>query len=316
MQLSEAVEELLIATRVAGRSERTVQDYADKARRLVDYLGDKEVSQVTLSDLRRFVDHLGRQTSRFQSHPKREEKSGGLSPASVAAYVRVVRRLFSFLHEEGLVDQNPAQRLKVPKPPRDKPKAISSADFQALLAAIDADTAVGKRDRALVLLLADSGCRVGGLVGLEVEDVDLERSWMLLKEKGGKLRYGFFSDLTKHALFAWLEVRPSNRGNRLFVSLGTRSDTHLTDQGVREMLKRLKRKAGVKGPVNPHSFRHGFAREYLSNGGNLASLADTLGHSNVNVTWQAYAVFTTDELKAAHGRYSPVARLERNRVLS
>lgn len=315
MRLSEAVDELLIATRVAGRSERTVQDYAEKAARLVDFLGDKEIDQVTLSDLRRFVDHLGRRTSRFQNHPKREEQSGGLSPASVAAYIRVVRRLFSFLHEDGLIDQNPAQKLKVPKPPRGKPKAISSADFQALLAAIDVNTVVGKRDRAVILLLADSGCRVGGLVGLEVEDIDLERCRMLLKEKGGKLRSGFFSDLTKRALVAWLEVRPDNRGNRLFVSLGTRSDAHLTDQGVREMLKRLKRKAGVKGPVNPHSFRHGFAREYLSNGGNLASLADTLGHSNVNVTWQAYAIFTTDELKAAHERYSPVACLERSSVI-
>lgn len=315
MKVSEAIDELLIATRVAGRSERTVQDYADKAARLVDFLGDKEIDQVTLSDLRRFVDHLGRQTSRFQDHPKRAEKPGGLSPASVAAYVRVVRRLFSFLHEDDLIDQNPAQKLKVPKPPRGKPKAIASADFQALLSAIDADTAAGKRDRALILLLADSGCRVGGLVGLEVEDVDLERCRMLLKEKGGKLRQGFFSDLTKLALVAWLAVRPADRGDRLFVSLGTRSDGHLTDQGVREMLKRLKRRAGVKGPVNPHSFRHGFAREYLSNGGNLASLADTLGHSNVNVTWQAYAVFTTDELKAAHARYSPVACLERDGLL-
>ena len=315
MKVSEAIDELLIATRVAGRSERTVQDYADKAARLVDFLGDKEIDQVTLSDLRRFVDHLGRQTSRFQDHPKRAEKPGGLSPASVAAYVRVVRRLFSFLHEDDLIDQNPAQKLKVPKPPRGKPKAIASADFQTLLTAIDVDTVAGKRDQAVILLLADSGCRVGGLVGLKVEDIDLELCRMVLKEKGGKLRQGFFSDLTKRALVAWLAVRPANRGDRLFVSLGTRSDGHLTDQGVREMLKRLKRKAGVKGPVNPHSFRHGFAREYLSNGGNLASLADTLGHSDVSVTWQAYAIFTTDELKAAHTRYSPVAQLERSSVI-
>ena len=81
------------------------------------------------------------------------------------------------------------------------------------------------------------------------------------------------------------------------------------------MLKRLKRRTGVKGPVNPHSFRHGFARAYLSNGGNLASLADTLGHSDLSVTWQAYAIFTTDEFKTAHTRYSPVAQLERDGII-
>ena len=76
------------------------------------------------------------------------------------------------------------------------------------------------------------------------------------------------------------------------------------------MLKRMKRKAGVKGPVNPHSFRHGFAREYLTNGGNLASLADTMGHSDVSVTWQAYAIFSPDELQKSHARFSPVAQME------
>lgn len=81
------------------------------------------------------------------------------------------------------------------------------------------------------------------------------------------------------------------------------------------MLRRLKKKSGVTGPVNPHSFRHGFAREYLTNGGNLASLADTLGHSDVHVTWQNYGIFTIDELKAEHAKYSPVAQLERQGII-
>ena len=315
MRLSEAVEELLIATRAAGRSPRTTADYAEKAACLVDFLGDVEIDQVTLRDLRRFVDDLARRSSRYQDHPSRDEKAGGLSPASIAAYVRVIRRLFAFLTEEQLIDQNPAQRLKALKTPRGNPKAIAQADFQALLASIDADTIVGKRDRALILLLADSGCRVGGLVRLEVEDVDLEHCRVALREKGDKVRFGFFSDVTMRALASWLDVRPTDKGSGLFVNLGTRGDGQLTDEGVREMLKRLKRKSGVKGPVNPHSFRHGFAREYLTNGGNLASLADTLGHSDVRVTWASYAVFTFDELKAAHARYSPVAQLERDGVI-
>lgn len=315
MKLSEAIEELLIATRAAGRSERTVRDYDEKAARLVEFLGDVEIDQVTLGDLRRFVDGLGQRTTRFETHPNRDTVQGGLSPASVASHVRVVRRLFSFLAEEELLEKNPAQRLKVPKVPRGKPKAISRSDFQQLLTCIEADTQIGKRDRALLLLLADSGCRVGGLVRIDVEDVEADRCRVLLKEKGEKVRYGFFSELTKRAILDWLEVRPNDKGTRLFVSLGTRGEDHLTEQGVREMLRRLKKKSGVKGPVNPHSFRHGFAREYLFNGGNLASLADTLGHSDVHVTWQNYGIFTIDELKTEHAKYSPVAQLERQGII-
>jgi site-specific recombinase XerD len=168
--------------------------------------------------------------------------------------------------------------------------------------------AAGRSPRTTADYAEKAACLVEFLGDVEVEQVTL-------REKGDKVRYGFFSDLTRRALIAWLEVRPTDKGGGLFVNLGTRGDGQLTDQGVREMLKRLKRKSGVKGPVNPHSFRHGFAREYLTNGGNLASLADTLGHSDVKVTWASYAVFTFDELKAAHARYSPVARLERDGVI-
>ena len=65
-----------------------------------------------------------------------------------------------------------------------------------------------------------------------------------------------------------------------------------------------------RDPTNPHAWRHAFAREYLQNGGDLASLADYLGHSDVSVTHQAYAIFRTEELKAKHARLSPIAHLQ------
>ena len=92
--------------------------------------------------------------------------------------------------------------------------------------------------------------------------------------------------------------------------MGSTGADHLTTQGVREILRRLKGKVDVSGPINPHAWRHAFAREYLQNGGDLASLADYLGHSDVSVTHQAYAIFRTEELKAKHARLSPVAQLQ------
>jgi integrase/recombinase XerD len=97
----------------------------------------------------------------------------------------------------------------------------------------------------------------------------------------------------------------------LWANLGRRGSPWLTDEGVRQLLKRLKAKAGVTGPVNPHAFRHGFAREYLLNGGDLGTLADLLGHSDVQVTWQHYAIFRTAELQAKHDKHSPVALMGR-----
>lgn len=316
MQLSETVNELIVAAIADGRSQRTIDDYRQKLRPLVDFLGDKPVEEVTTADLRGYVAHLRTRSTRYDSHPNRNRVEGGLAPASVAGYLRALRRLFHFAEEEGWIKSNPAKAIRVQKPKRGEPKAISAQDFSSLLEAVRGDSANERRNRAMLLLLADSAARVGGLVRIRLVDLDLKQQTVYLVEKGEKGRYAFFSPLTGEAIKAWLEVRPADVSNYLFVNLGARYGEQMSTQTVSEVLRRLKEKVGVKGAINPHSFRHGFAREFLKNGGNLASLADIMGHSDISVTWQAYAVFTVDELKAAHARYSPVAQMERNGVLA
>jgi len=107
-------------------------------------------------------------------------------------------------------------------------------------------------------------------------------------------------------LRAWLLVRPGG-SDALFVNLST--GQALTESGVSQVLKRLKRRAGVRGRVNPHAFRHGFAREYLKNGGDLATLAKLLGHKDINTTTDFYAVFSEDELAELHEKFSPLRAL-------
>jgi site-specific recombinase XerD len=114
----------------------------------------------------------------------------------------------------------------------------------------------------------------------------------------------------RRALVAWLEVRPQDKGPWVFVGLTPKSK-QVNAHTVGKMLKRRGEQAGCSGPVNPHAFRHGFARSYLSAGGDLGTLLHILGHSSVAVTVEYYAVFTTDELQRQHAKHSPVGRLER-----
>lgn len=312
MLLSEAIEVLIIAVKADGRSDATVRDYRQKLGALERFLGERPVDEITVDDLRRFSADLHGRMSRFDDHPHRDEVPGGLAAASVAGYVRAVKRLFGFLAEEGKITRNPAERLNIPKLGRGEPKACRLEDFQKLLAATAGDSVVSRRDRALLLFLADTGCRVGGLCGLRLADVDLKRQIARLTEKGDKTRWAPFSEPTREALQAWLAVRPDAPTDRVFVTLGVRVATPwLSEDGVGEVLRRLKARCGIDGPVNPHSFRHAFAREYLQSGGDLGTLADLLGHSDVNVTWKFYAIFTGEELAAKHARHSPIARLHR-----
>lgn len=81
---------------------------------------------------------------------------------------------------------------------------------------------------------------------------------------------------------------------------------------VHSILKRLKEKAGITGRVNPHAFRHAFAREYLMNGGDIGILSTLLGHASQQLTRDVYAVFTIDELAKLHHKFSPIDRLTKD----
>jgi integrase/recombinase XerD len=83
----------------------------------------------------------------------------------------------------------------------------------------------------------------------------------------------------------------------------------MTRSSVIQVLRRIGKRAGVSGRVNPHPFRHAFAREFMLNGGDIIPMSQVLGHTQIAVTKQFYAVFCTEELKGEHDRFGPVSRL-------
>lgn len=283
MLLSQALQSFdLSLTGVA--SPKTREWYASILRSLIAFLGDVELSAVSLVDLRRWRVYLIK---------------SGLSIWTVHGYLRGVRRWFNWLVEEGELAASPAVRLALPRLPDEPPKGITDGDLALM---IRAGRLSGARDYALVLFLADTGCRVGGLCGLRVEDVDLDRKRAIVREKGaggnGKSRAVFYGEETALALAEWLSVRP-NQADRVFIGrLGP-----LTRSGVYQVLKRLASTAGVTGRWNPHAFRHGWARAALQNGADLATVSQIMGHSTVEVTARFYGRFAETELARAHARF-------------
>ncbi len=309
MKLADAIGALLLATQADGRSPRTVSDYVRKLRPLTEFLGNVEVETVTPDDLRRYVVSLQNQTTRWVEHPKLEAQTGPLSDFSIAGYVRAAKRLFNFLEDERLIDYNPARRIRNPQPKVKIPKAIEIKDFLELLRVTAGSGLADLRDRAVILMLADTGCRVSGLAGLCLSDLDLNSGVAMVTEKGDQTRAVMFTEPTAAALQAWLAVRPGDRGSSVFVSLGPKCRGGMSAGAIGEMLKRRAEQAGISGRVNPHSFRHAFARHYLLSGGDLATLSDLMGHSGVEVTRAFYAIFTLGELQAQHRKHSMVNRL-------
>ncbi|MBZ0307618.1 MAG: tyrosine-type recombinase/integrase, partial [Anaerolineae bacterium] len=201
---------------------------------------------------------------------------------------------------------NPMKGIRFPQPAKQAPKGVSIEDFIKMLQAAGDDEA-GIRDRALLAFLADTGCRLSGLLSLKMENLFLKDGRAIVSEKGMGFRPVRFTHITARLLAQWLAVRESDTPH-VFVSMS--SGKGLSESGVNQMLKRLKTRAGVKGNINPHAFRHNFARAYLQSGGDLATLAKLLGHKNINTTASFYALFTPDELGEMHRKHSPLRGLD------
>lgn len=198
---------------------------------------------------------------------------------------------------------NPMDGIRRPKMPEPQPKAISADDLKMLFkATYFSRSRSASRDRALLIFMADTGVRSAGVLGLTLADLDIEKRRAIVREKGNRARSIPFTELTANLLRQWLVKRPIE-GTHVFC---TGKGKRLTHAGLRMIFRRLATKAGVSGRANPHSLRHFAAREYLSNGGDLATAARLLGHRNVTTTARYYAVYDDDEVADRHDEHSPL----------
>jgi len=262
-------------------AEKTLRWYQFYLRPFHDYMGDHEIEALTPQDLHRFYQWLKKQTTQKSAY-------------SLHNFVRAPRRLLRWAWKQKYVEHNLAHYLPLPRVPKPDPKWISDEDLCRLL-----KTARAKpRDYAILLFLADTGARLGGLASLTLDRLDLERRRAIVFEKdrgGPKARQVFFGQETAQALKDWLNIRPNLEGDdRVFL---------LRESGVYQVLHRLAQKAGVEGRWNPHAFRHAFARRLVKNGANIGVVSHLMGHSSVTVTVDYYARFAVDELQVFHDQF-------------
>jgi integrase/recombinase XerD len=302
--LTHAIAAFLMAAQADGLSQSTCQHYRSKLNRLAAHFGQQALDHISTTDLRQYIITMREQTGRYLDAPQKPPQQGGLSPETINTHIRALHRFFRWCSQE--YDQpNPMSRIRYPQPLPQQPKGIKPDDIIRLLNATS-DDLTGRRDRALLAFLADTGARLGGIVSLQLEALDLVRQQALVTEKGHKQRMVKFTQFTQQLLQQWLDQRPTTT-TAVFTSMTTGQG--LTEAGVALILKRLKKRAKITGRVNPHSFRHGFAREFILNGGDIVILSRLLGHQNINTTAAFYAIFTEDELKDLHEKFSPISHL-------
>ena len=235
-----------------------------------------------------------------------EKIAGSAKPRSTARLLSSVRRLYRFMRREGMLESDPSELVESPKLGRALPKSLSEADVESLLAAPDTTAAAGLRDRAMLELMYASGLRVSEMVGLNMEQVNMQRGSVWLRGKGGKERLVPMGEEALQWLRQYLQTaRPALlKGGRCDAVFVTARAAGMTRQAFWYLIRRHAKQAGVVAPTSPHTLRHSFATHLLNHGADLRVVQMLLGHSDLSTT-QIYTHIAKARLKQLHEKHHP-----------
>jgi len=298
LDLANLIEAYLLACRAEGKSPNTIRWYEQKLRTFLEYLRPRRLhlnpASITPEIVHGLIAHL---------------QASGVSAFTTRGYVQVAKGLFTWLADEGYIQDNPIRRVKLPKTPRYVVRPLDEDEVHRLLAVINPRRAAGSRDLAILLLLLDTGMRLGELAGLSVAEGEraLRDGMLNVFGKGARERLVPVGATAQSALRRYVHLhRPETSSQVLFVSFWGQP---LTAEGIRQVVRRVATRAGVAG-VHPHRLRHTAAVTFLRAGGDVFTLQRILGHSTLAMT-RNYVTLTDTDIKAAHLRASPADRLYR-----
>lgn len=222
----------------------------------------------------------------------------GLKSRTIARYRVSARQFFRFLVDEQILADSPAERLDAPRVGRRLPSTLSERQVEALIAAPDRSTPLGKRDAAMIELLYATGLRVTELVTLRL--AARHDGWLVVRGKGGKDRLVPYGDTAGHALDVYLRTR-EDEAPWMFI---TNRGKPMTRQNFWERLRRYAGLAGVRGKVSPHVLRHAFATHLVQHGADLRAIQAMLGHADLSTT-EIYTHVAQERLRRMHGAHHP-----------
>lgn len=287
------VSAFLSTRRLRNLSPNTITFYSQHLNKFLEFVEsrylDISLEQIDHTILREYITGL-----------KETHSAGGVNH-----YIKVLKILFKFMIEEGMINENPSKKISKINTDQAPIATFSNNQIMAMLEVTKHQMDFpGIRNYALITLLYDTGCRISELLELKVEDIQLDEKILIVKGKGRKRRVVPFGDRSLIGLVKYL-----NRRDKLF---GTKEALFLTKFGsplTRRMTNKIIERIGEKAKVervrlSAHTFRHTFAKNWLMNGGDIFSLQKILGHKTLDMV-RNYVNITFKDIQLQHSKFSP-----------
>ena len=282
--LSRAVSKYLKVRKSEGYAPTTLDGYKLHLNRLTRHLGDPDIHDIGVADLREYMATLDH-----------------LKLSSQATIIRGYRAFFKWLYTEEYLERDPAARLREPKLPERIPKALTMDELERLR-----DACRSERERAMVEVLFSTGARLSEFVGMNKADIDWQRKALAIIGKGNRQREVYLGAKAMLRLKRYLSTR-GDRNPALFVTTpryfngeDRAAPRRLSTSAVGSEMKRIARRAGLGDKVTPHVIRHTFATMMLTLGADIYTTSKLLGHSRISTT-EIYAKIVDKKKDEAMG---------------
>lgn len=296
-ELRSAVEAFLETLVRRNDSPHTIRNYGADLDEFILYFSPSgeeppKPAEIDLLLLREWLAHLY----------DRQQK-----PATIRRKLASVRAFFKYLSRERVIERDPARLLRVPKVPKTLPPVPNAEITNALVDGVSEDRyekPFPLRDTLMFELLYGCGLRISEVVGLNVEDFDRTEKWIRVRGKGRKMRQVPFGTKAGEALDAYLTPDRPGSGPLLLNFRGKR----LSAGGARAIVKFYAVNVAGDSSIHPHTLRHAFATHLLSDGADLRSIQELLGHARLSTT-QKYTQVALADLMRVYDKAHPHAKL-------
>lgn len=287
-----------------NRSQKTIENYHHYLKRFFAWAKISKPQDITAELVRSYRIYLNRVTDSNGTQLKR---------ATQNYHIISLRSFLKYLAKRD-IKTLAAEKIEVGKNPSHEIEFLDGDEIGRLLDSASGEDIKSLRDRAVLELLFSAGLRVSELIQINRDQINIARQEFSVKGKGDKIRIVFISNTAKDALEKYLNKRmdidpalfirfsknlPAGRQGKNNENDKTK---RLTSRSIQRIVKFYAVKAGIVKDVHPHTLRHSFATDLLTNGADIRSVQTMLGHSSITTT-QIYTHITNSQLKDIHKKF-------------